>query len=169
MESLQRYSDRRPEYTQNALYNLFRLTDSLVEPRIDLIRLVILAAKRNRNVFVVQMAATACFYNLSKGSLGEKLHPDILRDIVQVDLDAMEQFPEHQQLQKNALLTICNDRILQEVNFDRFRCARLVLDCLHAFPNHTLNRMSVAICSILGKLHTFWKTVCLRDTHPLSS
>ena len=29
--------------------------------------------------------------------------------------------PQHQQLQKNVLLTICSDRILQEVNFDKYR------------------------------------------------
>jgi hypothetical protein len=34
----------------------------------------------------------------------------------------METFPQHQQLQKNVLLTICSDRILQEVNFDKYRC-----------------------------------------------
>ena len=33
----------------------------------------------------------------------------------------METFPQHQQLQKNVLLTICSDRILQEVNFDKYR------------------------------------------------
>ena len=55
------------------------------------------------------------------------------------------------QLQKNVLLTICNDRILQEVTFDKYRCARLVMDCLCAWQDNSMNRMSVAICSILGK------------------
>ena len=32
------------------------------------------------------------------------------------DLDAMETFPQHHQLQKNVLLTICSDRILQDVS-----------------------------------------------------
>jgi Zyg-11 family protein len=62
----------------------------------------------------------------------------------------METFPQYHQLQKNVLLTICNDRILQEVNFDKYRCARLVMDCLCAWQESSMNRMSVAICSILG-------------------
>ena len=78
------------------------------------------------------MAATACLFNLSKAELGTKIHPKILKEIVRseitfsmpsirvmiiylADLDAMETFPQHQQLQKNVLLTICSDRILQEV------------------------------------------------------
>ncbi len=68
--------------------------------------------------------------------------------------DAMETFPQYHQLQKNVLLTICNDRILQEVNFDKYRCARLVMDCLCAWQESSMNRMSVAICSILGNFLT---------------
>jgi Zyg-11 family protein len=63
----------------------------------------------------------------------------------------METFPQYHQLQKNVLLTICNDRFLQEVNFDKYRCARLVMDCLCNWHDNSMNRMSVAICSILGK------------------
>ena len=112
------------------------------------------------------MAATACLFNLSKAELGSKIHPKILKEIVKskalilfeililfsfsADLDAMETFPQHQQLQKNVLLTICSDRILQEVNFDKYRCARLVLDCLCSWGDPSMNRMSVAICSILA-------------------
>merc|ERR1712098_267919 len=73
-----------------------------------------------------------------------------LKEIVKAYLDAMETFPQHQQLQKNVLLTICSDRILQEVNFDKYRCAKLVLDCLCSWQDHSMNRMSVAICSILA-------------------
>lgn len=33
---------------------------------------------------------------------------------------------------------------------DKFRCAKLVLDSLQFFNDIVMNRMSVAICSILG-------------------
>ena len=77
--------------------------------------------------------------------------------------------PQYHQLQKNVLLTICNDRILQEVSFDKYRCARLVLDCLCAWHESSMNRMSVAICSILGEFSTFppfgpyFRTMMLED------
>ena len=70
--------------------------------------------------------------------------------MVHLTLAAMEAFPHHYQLQKNTLLTLCSDRILQDVAFDKYRCARLVMNCLCAFEDSSMNRMSVAICSILA-------------------
>lgn len=118
-----------------------------------MIRLVLRAAKQYPSVFSVQMAVTACLYNLSHGDLSKELHPHVLRDIVNADLDAMETFPQHQQLQKNILLTICCDRIINDVNFDRFRCAKLALNCLSAWQDNSMNKMSVAICSMLGMIY----------------
>lgn len=101
--------------------------------------------------FGVQMAATACLYNLTKGELASKVHPSLLSHVVELSLVAMETFPHHYQLQKNTLLTLCSDRILQDVPIDKYRCARLVLDSLCNFEDPSMNRMSVAICSILGE------------------
>ena len=77
--------------------------------------MVLSCANQYPSVFAIQMAATACLFNLSKAELGSKIHPKILEEIVKTDLCAMENFPQHQQLQKNVLLTICSDRILQDV------------------------------------------------------
>ncbi|XP_055956533.1 protein zyg-11 homolog B isoform X1 [Patella vulgata] len=148
-ETLKRYVSRCM-YIQRALYRLFSFSQHMTEPREDIIRLVIPAMKAHPKQLGVQMAATACLYNLSKSELGPKIHPMCLRDIVELTLKAMEQFPSHQQLQKNALLTLCSDRMLQDVSFDRYRCAKLVMDCLCAFDDPSMNRMSVAICSILA-------------------
>lgn len=140
-----------------ALYFLFKMTTNTAEPRIDntvprvdIIQLVLQCARQYPAVFPIQMAATACLFNLSKAELSQQLHPSILRQIVEVDLTAMEGYPQHQQLQKNVLLTIYSYRILQEVEFDRFRCTRLVLDCLCSWHDQHMIRMSVAICSILA-------------------
>ncbi|GLH07966.1 Protein zer-1 homolog [Gryllus bimaculatus] len=122
LEALRRYS-HRPQYVQKCLYNLFRLTP---------------------------IFTTACLYNLTKGDLAYKIHPKILKRVVELTLTAMETFPNHYQLQKNTLLTLCSDRILQDVAFDKYRCARLVMNCLCAFEDASMNRMSVAICSILA-------------------
>ncbi|XP_042238595.1 protein zyg-11 homolog, partial [Homarus americanus] len=98
----------------------------------------------------IQLAGTACLYNLTKGQVGEQIHPHILRDVVHTTLTAMNNFPTHAQLQKNGLLTLCCDRILHEVSFDKYWCARLVLDCLLTFNDPSTDRMAVAICSILA-------------------
>lgn len=71
--------------------------------------------------FRVQMAATACLYNLTKGESAIMIHPSILKQIVDLTLTAMESYPTHYQLQKNTLLTLCSDRILQDVAFDKYR------------------------------------------------
>lgn len=149
LEALRRYKTR-PCYVQKSLYHLFRLTQNYSTPRRDMIEIVTGCARTYKTVFNIQMAATACLFNLTKGELGKILHPRILSDTVKVNLNAMEEFPQHQQLQKNVLLTICSDRILQDVSFDHFRCAKLVMDCLCKWQDLSMNRMSVAICSILA-------------------
>lgn len=74
--------------------------------------------KKYRRDTPIQLASTACLYNLTKWGLNDNHNPNIipqnlLIEAVSVTLDAMEKFPKNFQLQKNALLTLCNDRILQ--------------------------------------------------------
>ncbi|GFN83050.1 ZYG-11-like protein b [Plakobranchus ocellatus] len=218
MESLRRYLPRSA-YMQKALYKLFNLSQGTEDPREDIIKLVLPAMKSHPKTLSVQMAGTACLYNLTRGDVGLKIHPVMLSKCVDLTLSAMENFPNHQQLvlpamkshpktlsvqmagtaclynltrgdvglkihpvmlskcvdltlsamenfpnhqqlQKNALLTICSDRILQDVNFDRFRCSRLVMECMCQFDDASMNRMSVAICSILAaKISTEQTTI----------
>ncbi|KAF5291794.1 hypothetical protein FQA39_LY14282 [Lamprigera yunnana] len=140
----------RAGYVQKALYHLFQLTSAFQESRPDIFELVLPAMATHSTKFCVQMAATACLYNLTRGELSKRIHPMLLSKGVNLTLNAMSYFPYDYQLQKNSLLTLCSDRILQEVTFDRFRCARLVLDSLCAFDENNMNRMAVAICSILA-------------------
>ncbi|XP_014203818.1 protein zyg-11 homolog B [Copidosoma floridanum] len=149
LEALRRYPNR-PIYVQKCLYNLFRLTSHFNEARVDVIKLVIPGMRAHPQKFRVQMAGTACLYNLTKGELATKIHPSVLKQIVDLTLTAMESYPNEFQLQKNTLLTLCSDRILQDVAFDKYRCAKLVMNCLSAFNDASMNRMSVAICSILA-------------------
>ena len=43
---------------------------------------VLSCAREYPTVFPIQMAATACLFNLSKSDLGTKIHPKILQEIV---------------------------------------------------------------------------------------
>ncbi|XP_014612203.1 PREDICTED: protein zyg-11 homolog B-like [Polistes canadensis] len=149
LEALKKYTCRSV-YIQKCLFNLFRLTPNFFEPRVDVIKLVLPGMREHPQEFRVQMAATACLYNLTKGESAVMIHPSILKQIVDLTLTAMESYPSHYQLQKNTLLTLCSDRILQDVTFDKYRCARLVMNCLSTFDDASMNRMSVAICSILA-------------------
>ncbi|CAH1118716.1 unnamed protein product [Phaedon cochleariae] len=147
--TLKKYKDRS-NYVQKALYYLFQLTSSFQEARPDVFNLVLPVMEANCSIFGVQMAATACLYNLTRGELSKTIHPRALSKGVNLTLYAMEYFPGEFQLQKNSLLTLCSDRILQDVHFDKFRCARLVLDALCRFEDVNMDRMAVAICSILA-------------------
>ena len=129
--------------------------------------MVLTASRRYPSVFQIQMAVTACLYNLTH-EVSQKLHPHLLNEIVQSNLDAMEVFPQHHQMQKNCLLTMCSDRIINDVNFDRLRCAKLALNCLNEFQDGAMNRMSVAIISMLGmfiSLITYWYFIGNKNFH----
>lgn len=115
LNSLRVYADR-PSYIQKSLCFLYNYTiNELSEPRVDLIDIIVPLMKKHSKMIGIQMAATACLYNLTKGKIADKIHPKWLGRVVGATLDAMESFPNHQQLQKNTLLTLCSDRILQEV------------------------------------------------------
>ncbi|XP_064415887.1 protein zyg-11 homolog isoform X3 [Latimeria chalumnae] len=79
----------------------------------------------------------ALFHLFSLTHIMEKPKPDILK------------------LQKNCLLSLCSDRILQDVPFNRFEAAKLVMQWLCNHEDHNMQRMAVAIISILAaKLST---------------
>lgn len=70
----------------------------MTKPRVDIIKLVLKGMALHPMQFGVQMAATACLYNLTKGELAAKIHPSILKDVVELTLTAMENFPKHYQV-----------------------------------------------------------------------
>ncbi|XP_044764036.1 protein zyg-11 homolog B-like [Coccinella septempunctata] len=156
--TLQRYKNRA-SYIQKALYHLFQITNrASPEPCPEMFELVLPVMAHHPLVFGVQMAATACLYNLTKGELSKNIHPNLLSKGINLTLNAMTNFPKEYQLQKNSLLTLYNDRILLEVNFDRSKCAVLVLDALCKFSDDNVSRMAAAICSILASKITSKET-----------
>ena len=67
----------RSYYMQKTLYYLFHLTQGLPDPRHDVITLLFPVMKRHR-ALPVQLAATACLYNLIRQELSAKIHPSCL-------------------------------------------------------------------------------------------
>ncbi|XP_034180534.1 protein zyg-11 homolog B isoform X1 [Osmia lignaria lignaria] len=149
LEALRRYTCR-PFYLEKCLFNLFRLTHNFLEPRVDVIKLILPGMREYPQEVRVQVPCTACLYNLTKGEFAIMIHPSILKQVVELTMIAMESYPTNYRLQMNTLLTLCSDRILQDVAFDKYRCARLVLNSLLTFNEPSMNRMSVAICSLLA-------------------
>lgn len=128
LNSLRIYAER-PAFIQKSLCYCYNYTiGDMTDPRIDMIDIILPVMRKHTKVIGIQMAATACLYNLTKGKIADKIHPKWLGKVVDATLLAMETFPNHQQLQKNTLLTLCSDRILQDVVsiFFLFHCLPFV-------------------------------------------
>uniref|UniRef100_A0A672ZVA2 Zyg-11 homolog (C. elegans) n=1 Tax=Sphaeramia orbicularis TaxID=375764 RepID=A0A672ZVA2_9TELE len=153
-EALRRYSEREG-FVREALFHLFSLTHVMEKPRPDILKLVVLGMRNHPATLNVQLAASACVFNLTKQDLAAGMPVRLLSTVTQLLLEAMRTFPNHQQLQKNCLLSLCSDRILQEVPFNRFEAAKLVMQWLCNHEDQNMQRMAVAIISILAaKLST---------------
>ncbi|XP_067330888.1 protein zyg-11 homolog isoform X3 [Channa argus] len=88
---------------------------------------------RDRECFIRE--ALVHLYSLTTDS--DKPQPDILK------------------VQKNCLLALCSDYILQNVSFEKFLAATLVINWLSSHKEPALQRMAVAVISILvAKLST---------------
>uniref|UniRef100_A0A669BFF8 Zyg-11 family member, cell cycle regulator n=1 Tax=Oreochromis niloticus TaxID=8128 RepID=A0A669BFF8_ORENI len=148
-EALRRYSEREG-FVREALFHLFSLTHVMEKPRPDILKLVVLGMKNHPSTLNVQLAASACVFNLTKQDLAAGMPVRLLSTVTQLLLEAMRTFPNHQQLQKNCLLSLCSDRILQEVPFNRFEAAKLVMQWLCNHEDQNMQRMAVAIISILA-------------------
>ncbi|XP_048833366.1 protein zyg-11 homolog [Brienomyrus brachyistius] len=153
-EALQRYTEREC-FVREALFHLFSHTHVMEKPRPDILKLVVLGMQNHPTTLHVQLAASACVFNLTKQDLAAGMPVRLLGTVTQLLLEAMKNFPNHQQLQKNCLLSLCSDRILQEVPFNRFEAAKLVMQWLCNHEDQNMQRMAVAIISILAaKLST---------------
>ena len=65
-------------------------------------QLILTGLEEHPNELGVQMAATACLYNLSRGEMGQKVHPYWLSRIIHCTLTAMANFPNHQQVLRDS-------------------------------------------------------------------
>nr|XP_046177957.1 protein zyg-11 homolog isoform X2 [Oncorhynchus gorbuscha] len=154
-ESLRRYREREC-FTREALVHLYQLTNDMYDQtRPDILKLVLGGMQNYSESLHVQLVASACVFNLTNQDMAVGMPHPLLSAVVHQVLEAMRSFPSHQQLQKNCLLVLCSDTILQDVPFDRFEAAKLVMNWLSGHVDRTLQRMAVAVISILvAKLST---------------
>ncbi|CAF3041578.1 unnamed protein product [Rotaria sp. Silwood2] len=149
IESLKRYRDRSG-FVQKILYYIFFLTRSFRSKQPNLlIELILHVISIHSNLQTVQMASTACIYNLTRTPMTERIHVKYLAQIVQATMNVMATFPNQQQLQKNCLLTLCSDRILHEPHFNFYLLATLVMHNLLHYTDLAIIQPGVAILSLL--------------------
>lgn len=98
IESLMRYQER-PGFVQKVLYYIFFLTRSLrSKNQIRLIELILHVMSIHTNLQSVQMASTACIYNLTRTSITERIHVKYLAQIVQATINVMSTYPNQHQV-----------------------------------------------------------------------
>uniref|UniRef100_A0A3B4A204 Protein zer-1 homolog-like C-terminal domain-containing protein n=1 Tax=Periophthalmus magnuspinnatus TaxID=409849 RepID=A0A3B4A204_9GOBI len=147
-EALRRYRDREC-FIREALVHLYNLTTDNDKPRPDMLKLVLSGMQSHPSSLQVQLVATACVFNLTTQNLCEAMPVPLLSSTVTQLLLAMEMFPRHTQVQMNCLLALCSDYMLQDVPFDKYFAATLVINWLSSHEDPTLQRMAVAVISVL--------------------
>uniref|UniRef100_A0A7N8Y690 Protein zyg-11 homolog n=1 Tax=Mastacembelus armatus TaxID=205130 RepID=A0A7N8Y690_9TELE len=147
-EALRRYRDREC-FIREALIHLYNLTMDIDTPQPDMLKLVLRVMQSHPSSLHVHLVATACAFNLTTQDLAEAMPVSLLSSTVTQLLYTMKTFPNHQQVQKNCLLMLCSDYILQDVPFDKYLAATLVINWLSSHEDPTLQRMAVAVISIL--------------------
>uniref|UniRef100_A0A3P8WMR2 Protein zyg-11 homolog n=1 Tax=Cynoglossus semilaevis TaxID=244447 RepID=A0A3P8WMR2_CYNSE len=147
-EALRRYRDREC-FIREALLQLYNLTTDTDKPQEGILKLVLGAMQSHPSSLRVHLVATACIFNLTTQNMAEAMPVSLLSATVGRLLYAMKTFPSHQEVQKNCLLALCSDYILQDVPFDKYLAATLVINWLSSHENPTLQRMAVAVISIL--------------------
>jgi hypothetical protein len=105
IESLKHYNERA-SFVQKILYYIFSLTRSYPTKNQNLlIELILHTMSIHVNLQSVQMASTACIYNLTRTPLTEQIHVKCLAKIIQAIINVMEIFPNQQQVGKVFFLT----------------------------------------------------------------
>ncbi|KAI4891270.1 hypothetical protein NFI96_016468 [Prochilodus magdalenae] len=121
-EALRRYRDREI-LLQRALLHLHNLTNLQdIGSQPGVLKLVHAGMQTHPESVSVQLVSTACVFNLTNLELA---------------------------IQKNCLLVLCSDHFLQNIPFDRYEAAKQVMTCLSLYEDQTLQRMAVAVVSLL--------------------
>ena len=151
LEALNTYFYRRTFILQT-LCSFYDYTTE-TEPRrvpVDSLIPILKAMQCYQKDFDIQMAGTACLCNLIKGCKDGEVHPTWLGRVVDAVLCSIEQFPEKLPILRNSLLTLCNEIILKDATFDRFKCTKMMMNALIRHNDQQIRRMAVAISSVLA-------------------
>eukprot|EP00794_Sanderia_malayensis_P003499 gene3500-3999_t len=156
MLSLNLYPERII-YLREALKSLFVICADWKERSPHVIDLVLATLKLHPKDHLLQLAGTACLYNLTKSD--SNLRPvsmQQLHEVGELALGSLEKFVSlnRKQIMKNCLLIFCNDRLLHHPQkFPRYAISRICLDCMLEVPeslDRAITRMAVAIVSVLA-------------------
>uniref|UniRef100_A0A3P8RQ09 Zyg-11 family member, cell cycle regulator, like n=1 Tax=Amphiprion percula TaxID=161767 RepID=A0A3P8RQ09_AMPPE len=154
-EALRRYRDQEC-FIREALVHLYNLTTDADKPQPDMLKLVVSAMQSHPTSLHVHLVATACVFNLTTQDLAEAMSVSLLSSTIAQLLYAMKTFPNHHQLFQ---MLKCRTELRFSQRFVRaslvylyntvYLAATLVINWLSSHEDPTLQRMAVAVISIL--------------------
>jgi hypothetical protein len=144
------HPENGPDFIQRNLAHLkiHKITDSKI--RTEVIDSIFDLMSKNLNSIEIQqnaLDAMASLYYFIETNSVELLNPNQVDKLIKATLTAMELYPNHQLLQKNALSILYSNQILENLYFDRFKCAELVMNSLVNFKKTDMNLMASVICT----------------------
>jgi hypothetical protein len=161
--------NKNREDSTAVIKNLNRLYKYLLihcEPRNDLIDLIISLMQKHSNSIDVILISTACLYSFTRDKLAEKIEKNLIQNVFDATLSAMELYKDDQQLYTNGLSILFNEIILQDITFDKYKCVEIALNSLINFENKRIIERAIWICSglttkltLYEKLNLFSKSV----------
>ncbi|KAL9951589.1 hypothetical protein ACROYT_G044273 [Oculina patagonica] len=125
--------------------------------------LVLSPMKNHPEDLHVQMAATACMFNIIRGGGTEAdIHPTYLSKIAALVLTAMRTFPEKPDVLRNCLLILESRQILKKARMNYFEVTSQAMDALcHFSSDENITRLATKLCAILSSKISTQETLAL--------
>ncbi|EDO45350.1 predicted protein, partial [Nematostella vectensis] len=158
----------RSSYMTESLRRLFQISKNWTQARFEVLQIVLPPMEKHPKDLRVQMAATACVFNLTRFAVTPKdLHPETLGRIANLVLKAMETFPRKHELLRNCLLIMDSKPMLKKAKFDYYAACMSAMDALCQFSNDlNIVKLATKICAILTAKISTYETIALgTDRH----
>nr|XP_058954309.1 protein zyg-11 homolog [Pocillopora verrucosa] len=164
LSSLQMYPDRA-DYMREALRGLFRISNDWTARKPQVLELVLTPMEKHPDDLNIQMAATACVFNIIRERGREadpQVHPRFLSKVASLVLLTMRTFLVKHQLLRNCLLILESRQVLKKATFNYFEASLLAMDSLCDFPgDQDISQLATKLCAILSAKLTTQETLAL--------
>jgi hypothetical protein len=167
MDSLHRYK-HFSNYVLKTLHRILNHKLSYFEPSNNLVDFIIELMKIHSEVTNLQIYGIIFLHRLINHEFRDRIDNRRLEKVVEFTMNLMETHPKHQNLQAHSLSILDNDRILDDIAFDKLQCFQLVMDTLVSFENKEMNKTAIYMCAFISgylwiekKSNLFSKTVYL--------
>jgi hypothetical protein len=149
METLILY-ESRPLIVLKCLHHLTDCTKKFCETNTDLIYLISgLMNKYLKTDIHILLNSIICLACLTKNEFATKIDRKLLEEIVELTLKVMEYYPNQQNLHINGLTILFNVLTIEDLSYDRLKCAQIVMDSLINYKVKGMKAMALSILSDL--------------------